>query len=238
MKIALASAQMVDGDIAHNLAQMERWALEAKKKGAQLVCFGETFLQGFGALSFHIEQDWAVGITTGSSLFRKLRELSSLVAIDLLFGYVEREGDSLYSSCALMQEGQLLYNYRRVSQGWKHYWRTDHHYREGDTVEVFSYRGKRCAIALCGDLWDNCAERFALGEDLLFWPVYISYTPQEWTSSAREEYAVQAGKICGHTLLINSLCSGDGYGGAAQFVNGSVQGELPLGQEGLLVVDV
>ena len=36
MKIALASAQMVDGDIAHNLAQMERWALEAKKKGAQL----------------------------------------------------------------------------------------------------------------------------------------------------------------------------------------------------------
>ena len=139
MKIALASAQMVDGDIAHNLAQMERWALEAKKKGAQLVCFGETFLQGFGALSFHIEEDWAVGITTGSSLFRKLRELSSLGGIDLLFGYVEREGDSLYSSCALMQEGQLLYNYRRVSQGWKHYWRTDHHYREGDTVEVFSY---------------------------------------------------------------------------------------------------
>ena len=85
------------------------------------------------------------------------------MAIDLLFGYVEREGDSLYSSCALMQKGQLLYNYRRVSQGWKHYWRTDHHYREGDTVEVFSYRGKRCAIALCGDLWDNCAERFALG---------------------------------------------------------------------------
>ena len=81
MKIALASAQMVDGDIAHNLAQMERWALEAKKKGAQLVCFGETFLQGFGALSFHIEEDWAVGITTGSSLFRKLRELSSLGAL-------------------------------------------------------------------------------------------------------------------------------------------------------------
>ena len=72
---------MVDGDIAHNLAQMERWALEAKKKGAQLVCFGETFLQGSGALSFHIEQDWAVGITTGSSLFRKLRELSSLVPL-------------------------------------------------------------------------------------------------------------------------------------------------------------
>ena len=179
-----------------------------------------------------------MGITTSSSLFRKLRELSSLVGIDLLFGYVEREGDSLYSSCALMQEGQLLYNYRRVSQGWKHYWRTDHHYREGDTVEVFSYRGKRCAIALCGDLWDSCAERFALGEDLLFWPVYISYTPQEWTSGAREEYAVQAGKICGHTLLINSLCSGDGYGGAAQFVNGTVQAELPLGQEGLLIVDV
>ena len=42
MKIALASAQMVDGAIAHNLAQMGRWALEAKKKGASVVLFGHT----------------------------------------------------------------------------------------------------------------------------------------------------------------------------------------------------
>ena len=116
--------------------------------------------------------------------------------------------------------------------------RTDHHYREGDTVEVFSYRGKRCAIALCGRPLDSCAERFALGEELLFWPVYISYTPQEWTSGAREEYAVQAGKICGTHCL--STLSAPGTATAAQpsLSMGAVQAELPLGQEGLLVVDV
>ena len=41
MKIALASAQIIDRDIKYNLSQMERYMKEAKAMGADLVCFGE-----------------------------------------------------------------------------------------------------------------------------------------------------------------------------------------------------
>lgn len=57
MKIALASARIVDRDTNYNLSQMERYMKEAKATGADLVCFGEAFLQGFNALSWQYEED-------------------------------------------------------------------------------------------------------------------------------------------------------------------------------------
>ena len=57
MKIALASARIIDRDIHYNLSQMERYMREAKENGTDLVCFGEAFLQGFNALTWQYEED-------------------------------------------------------------------------------------------------------------------------------------------------------------------------------------
>ena len=62
MKIALASARIVDRDINYNLSQMERYMKEAKAMGADLVCFGEAFLQGFNALSWQYEEDKKIAV--------------------------------------------------------------------------------------------------------------------------------------------------------------------------------
>lgn len=237
MKIALASARIVDRDIPYNLSQMERYMKEAKAGGADLVCFGEAFLQGFSALSWQYEEDRTVAVTTSSREFEQIRAWTRELAIDVLFGYNEWDGSCIYSSCALIAGGELLCNYRRISKGWKEYWHTDGHYREGEQVEVFLYRGKRCAIGLCGDLWDH-PERFALGEDLLFWPVYVCWTKEEWENGGRNDYAQQAKRCCGNTLYVNSLCDGDAFGGAAQFLDGTLQQELPILEEGLLFVEV
>ncbi len=157
--------------------------------------------------------------------------------IDVLFGYIEKENDLLYSSCALISGGKLHYNYRRISIGWKEYTITDEHYKEGDTVEVFYYKGKKCVIGLCGDLWES-PERFNLGEDLLFWPVYVDYTVEEWENGIKAEYAEQADKCCPNTLFVNSICECGALGGVIYFRNGRVEKELPIGNSGLLFIDV
>lgn len=240
MRIALASAKFINGNIAFNLNQMERYMGEAKAWGADLVCFGETFLQGFDALTWDYARDRQTAVTTDSELFRGLCRRTEDLGIDLLFGFVEREGESLYSSCALLGGGKLLHLYRRISEGWKEYWKTDAHYREGETVSVFSYRGKRCLIALCGDLWDF-PEQFRLGQDLLFWPVYVNFTQKEWQDHYLSEYARQASLACGDTLLINSVTTPPDeacFGGCFRFLDGTVGAALPPGQEGLLIVEV
>lgn len=237
MKIALASARIVNRDLEYNLSQMERYMIEAQKKDADLVCFGETFLQGFDSLTWHFDSDKSIAISTNSKVFEQIQHLSVKYKIDVLFGYIELDGDSLYSSCALISSGKLHHNYRRISIGWKEYTQTDKHYQEGNAVEVFDYKGKKCAIGLCGDLWDY-PERFNLGEDLLFWLVYVSYSVEEWEKDAKIEYAEQGAKCCKNTLYINSVCDDDALGGVAFFGNGAVKKELPINNDGILIVEV
>ena len=237
MRLALASVRIEDGNIAWNLAQMEASLREAKRRGTELVCFGEAFLQGFGALSWQYETDREIALTADSPVFAKIRGWTKELGGDVLFGYYERAEDGIYSSCTLISGGEPVYHYRRISPGWKDTEKADGHYREGTDTGVFSYGGKRCTVALCGDLWEY-PERFTLGEDLLFWPVYVSWTKEVWEQSERGEYAAQAGQCCDDTLYVNSLCENDADGGAAQFRKGTVVQELPMCREGLLVVEV
>lgn len=237
MKIALASARIVDRDINYNLSQMERYMKEAKALDADLVCFGEAFLQGFNALSWQYEEDKKIALTTFSPEFMQIKALTKEIGIDVLFGYNELEDDTLYSSCVLIADGTIIHNYRRISRGWKEYSKTDEHYKEGSLVEVFDYKDKKCVIGLCGDLWDY-PERFALGEDLLLWPVYVCWTKEEWENVGKTEYAEQAKLCCENTLYVNSICDGDAFGGAVHFLDGIVYEELPIFNEGIMVVKI
>lgn len=237
MNVALASARFANGNVTFNLSQMERFAEMARRRGADLVCFGEAFLQGFDAFVWQYDADQKMAVSTDSPCFDGIRGLSRKTGVDLLFGFLEREGEKLYSSCALMVQGELRQLYRRVSQGWKERSRADGHYREGTEVLPFLYKDKTCLIGLCGDLWDM-PDRFAQGADVLLWPVYIDYSPEEWRTSAMGEYAEQAAKCCSKTLMVNSLCDKKAFGGAFFFENGRVASALPMGQEGLLMVSI
>lgn len=201
------------GILPTNLSQLERYTKEAKAAGADLVFFGEAFLQGFNALSWRYEIDKTIALTTSSAEFAHIQSLTKKTGIDVLFGYNELEDDAIYSSCALIADGKIAHNYRRISRGWKEYAKTDEHYKEGSVVEVFDYKGKKCVVALCGDLWEY-PERFAIGEDLLLWPVYVCWTKEEWESGGKIEYAQQAKLCCENTLYINSICEGDAFGRA------------------------
>ena len=155
MKIALASAKFKNNDVPFNLRQIEDCMLQAKEAGAELVCFGEAFLQGFDALTWYWERDRDVAVTTDSEVFRALERLTADTGIDLLVGFLEREGEEIYSSCALLSEGRAVHNYRRISRGWKDFRKTDAHYREGRevalTMERYYERGRRNGRIPCGE---------------------------------------------------------------------------------------
>ena len=237
MKIALASARIVDGDIQSNLNQMKRYMKLAHENNADLVCFGEAFLQGFNALAWNYEIDQHIAISVSSKEFEIIKKMTCDLNIDVLFGYNELDEDTIYSSCALISNGVIVHNYRRISRGWKEYTKTDQHYKEGHEVPCFEYKGLKCCIALCGDLWDY-PERFSLNEDLLFWPVYVNWTEEEWYNGGKAEYAHQASLCSRNTLYINSICDGDAFGGSIHFYDGQVQGEVDIMNEGFQMIDI
>ena len=236
MRIGLASLRCKNNDPAFNMRQIGAAMKQASGK-ADLLCFGEAVFQGFDALCWDYETDRERAFARDSETFARLKEWTRLYGVALLFGYIEREEQALYSSCAVLDRGEVLFNYRRISKDWKEYTRTDSHYKEGDAVGSFVFRGKKCTVALCGDLWD-APERF-LTDGLLLWPVFICYTPEEWEEGVCGEYAAQAGRAAADVLMINPVCRESSCrGGAYHFRNGGVKEYLPMDREEILFVSI
>ena len=103
---ALASKAFVNGDVPANLATMLDTMAEAVGRGAELVCFGEAFLQGFDSLCWDYAADRAMALTRDDAPIRRIREASRSLGVDVMFGFIEREGEALYATCMLVERGE------------------------------------------------------------------------------------------------------------------------------------
>lgn len=234
MKIGLAVYEFQNNNPEFNIAQIEK-ALRTAQGKVDLLCFGEAFLQGFDALTWNYDRDRHTAVSQDSETMRGLCRMSAAYGTDLLFGYIEEAGDSIYSSCALVEGGRLTHNYRRISRGWKEYKITDGHYKEGSAVREFCYRGRQVKIALCGDLWDY-PEKFRT-EGLLIWPIYVNFSLEDW-ARYKAEYGRQAGLAAKKVLLVNAISRNPrSHGGAFCFAGGQIEKQWPFDRQGILTVE-
>lgn len=236
--VALANYEFRNNNIGFNLKQMER-ALEEVCGKADLLCFGEAFLQGFDSLTWDFNTDKNIAVSQNSSVICSICGLARRYKTDLVFGYIETDGTHIYSSCAVIENGHLSRNYRRISRGWKEYWKTDGHYKEGEETVAFSYRDKSIMLALCGDLWDD-PERFRT-DGILIWPVYVNMTEEEWRQGEESAYAEQALLASATTLMVDSFCRESeplGVAGTFFFKNGSIAQKAEYGSESILMLEI
>ncbi len=235
MQIGLVSCRCKNRDAAFNMKQIEL-AMQRSEGKIDLLCFGEAFLQGFDALCWDYESDRETALELSSDEISRLRRWTVQYGVSLITGYFEKDREKLYSSCAVLSNGEIVCNYRRISKGWKECSGTDGHYCEGKETGMFTLNGKDMALALCGDLWDF-PDRFRT-DRLLIWPVYVDYTAEEWNHGAIDEYAQQAAFVSDDVLMINPI--GDkpvNHGGSFRFQNGQTIAGIPFDQEGILIIN-
>lgn len=243
MKCALAAVGSISGNIAHNKAVLADTLRECAGK-ADVVLFGEAFLQGFYGIRFSVEQDTKIAISLNDPVIQEICAIAKECAIGVSFGFIEKDRGIFFSSQLTVDpNGQIVDRYRRVSPGWKEPF-AGKEYREGSGFHTFSFHGQKVAVGLCGDLWyeENIASLNELNPDLIWWPVYTDYDASEWNRTAKLEYAAQAGKLSAPVFYVNSVCLDraknrePAQGGAALFDNGTIKEELPAGKEGILIV--
>ena len=236
MKIGLAQYKFKNNDITFNLSQIEK-AIKSASGKVDLLCFGEAFLQGFDSLSWKYEEDKNVAVTKDSTEMQTICNWSKEYSMAIAFGYIEREDDAIYSSYAFVEDGKVTHNYKRMSVGWKESSKTDNHYKEGETVETFSFMGHDFELALCGDLWDVTWDKFVTNA-IVLWPVYVNFTLEEWQQE-EIEYIKQAEKISERVLMVNSLSVDPvSHGGTFYFKNGAIQNKLLYDVEDILIVEL
>ncbi len=235
MRIGLASYRVENRNTEFNIGQIERAMKEAEGK-VDLLCFGEAVLQGFDSLSWNYKEDKDMAAGMDSEIMSRLKTLTVQYGMGIAVGYIERADETLYSSYAVIDAGEIVHNYRRISRGWKEVDRTDEHYCEGKDTSGFSFRGKKIMVGLCGDLWDY-PERFKT-ENLLLWPVYVNFDIAEWEQETHE-YAEQAACIADNVLMINPIDNDPvNHGGAFYFRKGQLVERSPFDTEGVLCIEL
>lgn len=235
MRIGLAPYRFINNDVEYNLSQIKKALMDSKGK-VDLLCFGETFLQGFDSLTWRYDSDKDVAITVDSEVMDLLRAWSVEFDTAILLGYIEREEDTLYSSCAVLSKGTMIFNYRRISTGWKESSLCDEHYGEGEAVNSFKLGGKDLSIALCGDLWEY-PDKFKT-DGLLIWPVYINFGLDDWANE-ESEYAEHAATVAKDVVMINSISDAPvSHGGAFYFKEGKTVVRTGFDSEEVMIIDL
>ena len=236
MQIGLVSYRCENRNTAFNLKQIEL-AMQRSEGKVDLLCFGEAFLQGFDSLCWDYKTDRAIALELSSETLSQLRKWTVQYGISLITGYIEKAEDKLYSSCIVISDSEIVYNYRRISRGWKEYSKTDGHYCEGNETGSFCLHGKAMALALCGDLWEF-PDRFRT-DHLLIWPVYVNYPIEEWNHGILEEYAAQAALAASDVLMINPIDRKPvNHGGSFHFHDGQTAAKIPFDREDILIVSI
>ena len=86
MVLGLVSYKFINNDIEFNISQIKKAIRESKN--IDMLCFGETFLQGFDAFNWNYNHDIEIAISNDSDIMKRLEQLSLDSNIDLAFGYL------------------------------------------------------------------------------------------------------------------------------------------------------
>ena len=111
MRLAVYREKSTAGDVPGALELLRRRALAAAEAGADLAIFPEMFLTGYniGDAVFKLAEP-VDGPSAG-----KAADIARTAGVALLYGYPERDGDTVYNSALLIgRDGAPLANYRKT----------------------------------------------------------------------------------------------------------------------------
>jgi predicted amidohydrolase len=178
VRVACAQYAIRDGDPEVNLERSVAAILDAARAGADLVVLPELANSGCDLSSR--ECAWSLaeelggpGTTSGPTL-RSWRRAAEETGIFVVGGLLEREGDSLYNSAAIVGPG-FFGRYRKT-----HFWDEEKLlYEPGRELPIFETPLCNIGVLICYDAWfPEAARTLALrGADLICIP---ANAPDDW----------------------------------------------------------
>ncbi len=165
LKIALAQTPFFVGDIAKNIKTIVESAIYARDElGAELIVFPELTVTGYPAEDLLFRSDF---INQANNAIYEIAE--QVTDIALVIGYPESDGDTLYNSAVVINQGAIVTTYRK--QALPNYGVFDEvrYFSAGDAVCLFEFNGAVIGLTICEDVWREgmVAQNKAAGADLL-----------------------------------------------------------------------
>jgi predicted amidohydrolase len=146
MKLAILQMQAVAGDVAANLASIERAMRKAGEQGADLLVAPELAITGYGA--GNVIRDLAE--KPDGETATRLHGLSLETGVAIIAGFAECDGDRVYNSAMFVDRRGVLEVYRK-SHLYGPYERALFA-PEKPSAGIVEFRGMRLGMLICYDV--------------------------------------------------------------------------------------
>jgi len=179
VKVAACQIDPQFGEVDRNLERIERWVVDAAQAGASLVVLPEAATTGYAFTS--LDEALPVARRAGVVAPELLAGMAAKLAITIVCGTLEAEGDEIFNSALVMSPDGRRFKYRKMHLP---FLGIDRFATPGpDAPWVVEVAGLRLGVLICYDLrFPEAARVCALeGADLIAlptnWPVGVNFHP-------------------------------------------------------------
>ena len=188
IRIAVVSSCSPYGNIKHNFDRLIYWTQKAANKGADIICFPEMNITGYG----HDKQTHNLAQVIDGTITQNISDIAASENIVILAGIIEKnKTGAIFVSHIVMQPDRKYGVYRKL-----HIAPPERKvFTKGNSIPIFEAKGVKFGIQLCYDahfpeLSTYMAEK---GVDIIFFPhASPKKTPQEKLNSWMRHLSARA----------------------------------------------
>ncbi len=146
-RIAIVQQETIPGAVEENRKKALAFAKEALRGQADIILFHEALLTGYIENVCDLAEE-STGPTTQA--FQEVLHGSDAL---VLYGLVERDGDSRYTAATLVNAGGVVANYRKTHLWWKDKGLRCEptFFKPGNELVTFDVKGWKCGVMICYD---------------------------------------------------------------------------------------
>jgi NAD+ synthase (glutamine-hydrolysing) len=238
VKIGLAQINTRVGEIDANTRKILDYSAAARELGCELVLFPELTLCGYPPEDLLLHRGLRSRV---EAAFARVRD--EVRGIAVYVGYPEYSADAIYNSAALMRDGRLLANHRKVALPNYAVFDEKRYFQPGEGATVIDLSGHKLGLVICEDVWvpAPCRAPAEAGAEVI---LVINGSPfHRAQQQARERVLAQRAQENSLPLIYVNMVGGQDelvFDGGSVVVDakGEVQFRAPLFEEGLYVVEI
>jgi len=154
MKITVAQLNYHVGNFAGNRDIMISAVRKAKDAGSDLIVFSELCVPGYPPLDLLDRVDFIEKCNrTVGEIAAECRGITAIVGSPVINS--NPKGKKLFNSALAVSEGRILFTANKALLPTYDIFDEYRYFEPGNSFSVFPFRGKKLAITVCEDLWDE-----------------------------------------------------------------------------------
>jgi len=154
MKITVAQLNYHIGNFRRNKELILNAIEKAKKEGSELIVFSELCISGYPPLDLLDRHDFIERCNdTVNEIAEKCTGIAAVIGSPTT--NPNPEGKKLFNSALVLSEGKIIFTARKALLPTYDIFDEYRYFQPENNFSVFNFKGKKIAITICEDLWDE-----------------------------------------------------------------------------------